>query len=248
MAKNQGIIRLRGTIDGVTYVEGQNGRRSRSKSSLDKEKMDGNSKYNYFRLLQQELKLYSKYGALMRSGVKIELKRVKPYRGVQRLNKILNQVKNLDTTSQVGSRNVSLGLDGDQGKALLTNFDFYGKSTVNDTLDKPIAIDETTGVITLSNFNPMEEMIYPSNATHVQFKSQIMDLDGAELLEQHTQSNVVYLPINGTPNDVVLTPTSLPAGGDHRFYLLQILFYLEINGYKELIGTDAAVMSILKIE
>ena len=93
MAKNQSIVRLSGSIDGVTYTEGVNGKLSRSRSSLNKAKMDANPKYHRLRLLQQELAGYSRYGALLRSGVKSELARIKPFRGVQRLNKLLNEIK-----------------------------------------------------------------------------------------------------------------------------------------------------------
>ena len=84
MAKNQGIVRLRGSIDGVTYTEGVNGRISRSKSSLDKTKMDSNPKFNVLRLYQKELRTFSKYGALLRIGITSELKQVKASREIGR--------------------------------------------------------------------------------------------------------------------------------------------------------------------
>ncbi|SFU53455.1 hypothetical protein SAMN05216480_10696 [Pustulibacterium marinum] len=248
MAKNQGIIRLRGSIDGVTYSEGQNGRTSRSRSNLDKDKMEGNSNFDYIRLLQQELSLYSKYGALLRSGVKLELNRVKATRGVQRLNKILNQVKNLDTTSPLGSRNVTNGLSGNAGKALLHGFDFYGRSSVYDVFETPFAIDEATGVLTITDLVPADAVIKPSAATHLQFRLVVMNLDGPELLEEHSSSNSVYLPFDDTTTTVTLTPTSLPTGGQTRFYVLQILFYLEVNGFKQLIGADSAALTIVQVE
>src|SRR5690606_32274885 len=161
MAKTQGIVRLRGTIDGVTYTEGVNGRLSRSKSSLDKAKMEGNPKYDLLRLLQRELTMYSKFGALLRSGITTELNRVERYSGVPRLNKILNQIKNEDNTHRMGERTVSEGLRSSKGKALLQNFDFYGKTTVNAVIDKELKLDETTGVITFEKFNPVKDVIAP---------------------------------------------------------------------------------------
>ena len=119
MAKNQGIVRLSGSIDGVTYVETKTGKQSRSRSSLNKAKMDANPKFRKVRMIQQELTGYSKYGALLRSGIRPELHRVGSSQGVQRLNKKMVFIKNSDVTNRLGKRNVATGLMTVEGQNCL---------------------------------------------------------------------------------------------------------------------------------
>lgn len=248
MAKNQGIVRLRGTIDGVTYTEGVNGRLSRSKSSLDKAKMDGNPKYAILRLMQQELGLYSKYGMLLRSGLKSELTRIKPYKGVQRLNKLLNQIKNEDSVHRMGERTVSEGLKSEKGRNLLRDFDFYGKTTITAVVDKEFKIDEATAVVTLPKFNPVKDVIVPKNVTHLQLRSFVFGVDETRETVEVRRSEEVFLPLKDASDDVVLTPEpeGLPSG-ENLFVVVQLLFYKEVNGFSELAGTDSAALSLIRI-
>jgi len=247
MAKTQGIVRLRGTIDGVTYTEGINGRLSRSKSSLDKSKMDSNPKYETLRLMQRELSLFSKFGSLMRSGIKSELARVKPYKGVQRLNKLLNQIKNEDTLHRMGERTVGEGLQSPKGKALLTNFDFYGKTSLNAVIDKAFTLNEATGVITIEKLNPKRDVLAPKNVSHLQLRSIVIGLDEGEAMAAVKRSEEVYLPIEDASADVVLDPGGLPVVDTQLLFVVQLLFFKEVNGFAELSGTDSAALTIVKV-
>lgn len=247
MAKNQGIVRLRGSIDGVTYTEGINGRLSRSKSSLNKAKMDANPKFNTLRLLQKELGMYSKFGALLRSGIKNELLKVKPFRGVQRLNKLLNQVKNADGVHRLGERDVTEGLLTAKGKGLLLGFDFYGKTSVSSLMSRHFVIDMATGEAAISLFSPADDLIAPPGTTHVGFKSIMIGMDPVNFIVSPQRSEEVYMPLNNAATDLVLQPADLPSVSTFVFYTVQILFYKEINGFKELAALDACALSILEI-
>ncbi len=247
MAKNQGIVRLRGSIDGVTYTEGLNGRLSRSKSSLNKSKMDANPKYDTLRLLQSELGAFSKFGSLLRSGIKPELARIKPYRGVQRLNKVLNQLKNEDTENRMGQRVVTTCLKTPRGKWMLTGFDFYGKTSVYSLLAKEFTINTATGTASIFDFVPMYDVIAPKSATHVSLRLIAMCLDENDMAVVAHRSEELYLPLTDAELDLTLTPSSPIVATTFCFYVVQVVFYNEINGFKELTGLDSAALSIVKI-
>lgn len=247
MAKNQGIVRLRGSIDGVTYTEGVNGRLSRSKSSLNKAKMDANPKFNTLRMLQKELGMYSKFGALLRSGIKNELLKVKPFKGVQRLNKLLNQIKNADGVNRLGGRNVVEGLLTVKGKGLLTGFDFYGKTTVSSLMARDFVIDMATGEASISAFNPLEDLVAPVGTTHVGFKAVMMGMDPDNFIVSPKRSDEIYLPLSNTAADLILQPVDLPSVSTFVYYMVQVLFYKEINGFRELAALDSCALSILEI-
>lgn len=247
MAKNQGIVRLRGSIDGVTYTEGVNGRISRSKSSLDKTKMDSNPKFNVLRLYQKELRTFSKYGALLRIGITSELKQVKASRGTQRLNKILYRIKEEDKTNRMGERQVSEGLQTAKGKSMLKSFDFYGKTNVSALLGKRFDLDMASGIFRIPEFNPAYDVFAPKNVSHVQFRALIIGLDAATLEVSVKRSSVVNLALEDTLTDLLLDTDGMPDVTTQLFYVVQVLFFRELNGFQDLAATDSAALTIMEI-
>lgn len=239
MAKNQSIVRLRGSIDGVTYTEGVNGKLSRSRSSLTKAKMDANPKFRKLRQMQSELGSYARFGALLRSGAKSELVRVKPYRGVQRINKLFNEIKNEDPVHRMGKRTVMEGLNTVRGRNLLLDFDFYGTSSVSALLEKQFVVDLATGEARITAFNPIRDLLVPDLATHVQFKAVFIGLDSEESVVSTKRSPEVVLPIADVEADLVLQSAGLPDVSVALFYVVQILFINEVNGFREMLETNA---------
>ncbi|MDD3004003.1 hypothetical protein [Flavobacterium sp.] len=248
MAKNQGIIRLRGSIDGVTYTEGVNGKLSRSRSSLNKAKMDSNPKFHNLRMAQEELSSYSKYGALLRSGIRSELAMIKPYMGTRRLNKILNALKNEDLIHRLGQRTVASGLTTPKGLGMLHYFDFYGKKNVNQLVTKEFVVDFAVGEALIRNFNPLYDLIAPRHATHVGFKAIYMGLDFDRLMVSSERSDQVYLPLEDVAADLSLKTTDLPSITENTFFLVQVVFYKELNGFRELEAVDEAALTIIALK
>lgn len=248
MAKNQGIVRLRGSIDGVTYTEGVHGRLSRSKSSLNKAKMDANPKYHMLRQLQKELGMYSKFGASLRSGFASELQRVKAFRGVPRLNQLLHAIKEEDALNRVGKRNVLTGLGTLKGRQHLTGFDFYGKTTVLSLLNRDFELDFTAGTATILQFEPEVDVQSPAKATHIGFKLILMGMSITTVEISTVKSAEVVVPMDQAPTDLILSTNGLLSVHDTMFGIVQLLFYQEINGFKELIALDSAALTLLTVE
>ncbi|WP_432670704.1 hypothetical protein [Flavobacterium sp. SM2513] len=248
MARNQSIVRLSGFIDGVTYVETRTGKQSRSRSSLNKAKMNANPKFRKIRMIQKELTGFSKYGALFRLGIRSELRRVKSFMGVQRLNKRMVFIKNLDVTNRLGLRNVATGLLTVEGKNYLKNFDFYGMTTVSALVQRPFALDLSIGEARIDGFDVARDLIAPANCTHVSFKSVMIGLDFDLSVESTTRSSLVTMPLDAPVADLVLKTDTLPTVTTNVFYLVQILFYEEISGFLELTELDSAAFTLLEIE
>ena len=247
MAKYQGIARLRGTIDGVTYLEGAYGRWCRSKTSLNKAVMDANPKYDTLRLAQRELGSYSRFGGLLRSGLRQQLRQVKPYRGMERLNKLLHQIKNEDLLHGLGERTVPTGLATERGRNLLLGFDFYGQTSVNNLPDREFELDPATGEALIPLFNPASELTTPAAATHVAFRSIMigMDFEAGEVYSK--ASPVIYLSVDATAADLILQPGAPPEVSNLVVYVVQVLFYREVNGFREL-GVEGAALSVVGVE
>lgn len=248
MAKNQSIVRLSGSIDGVTYTDGKYGKESRSRTSLTKAKMDANPNFRVLRLVQRELTGYSKYGGLLRTGIRGEVRRIMGTRDVQRLNRQFILVKNSDIVNRLGERNVPTGLKTAVGKNYLNHFDFYGSTTVGAVVQRPFAIDMSSGEARIVGFNPMLDLVAPMGCTHVGFKSVMIGLDFDLMAESTTRSEMVTMPLDGPVVDLILQVDGLPVVSTNLFYLIQVLFYKEFGGLLELTELDYAAFTVMKIE
>ncbi len=185
---------------------------------------------------------------MFRLGIRSELRRVKSFMGVQRLNKRMVFIKNLDVINRLGQRNVATGLLTVEGKNHLKNFDFYGMTTVSALVQLPFELDLSIGEARIKNFDVARDLLAPANCTHVSFKSVMIGLDFDLSVESTTRSNVFTMPLDAPEADLVLQTDSLPTVTANFFYLVQILFYEEISGFLELTELDSAAFTLLEIE
>jgi hypothetical protein len=146
------------------------------------------------------------------------------------MTKIMTQIKNLDTTSVRGARNVGVAMATAQAKALLKGFEFNNDAMLSSMLFKPWAVNATTGVITIAGLVPTLDLIYPEGATHVSFTGSYANINYATGVADVKLTNVQNLPISATSTAVTLTPTAVPTGTGAKMYLLKIEFFQLVNG------------------
>jgi hypothetical protein len=145
------------------------------------------------------------------------------------MTKIMTQIKNLDTTSIRGARNVGVAMATAQAKSLLKGFEFNGDAMLSSMLFKPWAVNTTTGVITIAGLVPTLDLIYPEGATHVSFTGAYANINYATGIADVKLTNVQNLPITGTSSAITLTPTVVPTGTGAKIFLLKIEFFQLVN-------------------
>jgi hypothetical protein len=94
----------------------------------------------------------------------------------------------------------------------------------------PYNLDTTTGVFTITDFIPLEQLMFPQGATHISLQSAVVHVDFATLESEVAVSNIISLPLNLTMSTSVLTPSNVPTGTGVHLFLLMISFYQEVNG------------------
>jgi len=141
----------------------------------------------------------------------------------------MSQIKNLDTTSARGDRSIAVGIATPEGQVLLKNFNFNNKAILGSILYKPYSVDTATGVISIANLVPVNEIAAPTGTTHLSLKSAFAIVDFELGTSDVSYSNVENLPIDGVSTSVTLTPALVPAGTGTKLFLLQIEFFQEIN-------------------
>ncbi len=141
-------------------------------------------------------------------------------------------IKNLDTISIRGKRNVGTGIMAPTAKDLIKGFDFNEAAPLHQILKKPYTINTATGEISIPGLKPRQDLDYPKGATHAKITGGWARIDFAatpgkgELI----LTNQVTLPLNAVLNNVTLTPVSLPNGTGKDIFVLQIVFLQEVNG------------------
>jgi hypothetical protein len=103
--------------------------------------------------------------------------RAKDNRVSSRVTQKMTQIKNFDTTSVRGQRNVATGLATPEGKAILKGLDFNNRAILSAVLITPFSVDGATGEITIPNLTPANDIAYPSGATHVSLSSAFLKVD-----------------------------------------------------------------------
>ncbi len=232
MGKLKSFIKLEGTLDGLTFYKSQDGYLVRTKGGISKNRLLKDPAFQRTRENFKQFGLNAKAGTLLRESVGPMLAKGKDAKLSSRMVKLMNEIKNFDSTSVRGQRSVHLGLATAAGKQLLKGLDFNGRAHLQSVLNANFSVDTATGVIEIPDFTTQEQLAATESATHVSFRTAFVNLNFETGLFNSSYSPVVMLPIDLSISTVTLTPEAVPAGDGFQLYLLLIEFYQEMNGVK----------------
>ena len=230
MAKQKGIIKIKGTVGDLTFYKSQDGDMVRQKGGVDKERIANDPAFVRTRENGKEFGASGSAGKLVQGTLRSMLMTASDPRVYSRLLRQMSFIKNLDTTSARGSRNVGVGIAAPGALALLKGFDFNNRAILKGILFKPYTVVTATGVITITGLVPANDVLYPQGATHMTLKGAWAKINFQTGVTQLQLSNVVNLPINTAPGNVVLTPVGTPTGTGTNLFLLEIEFFQMVNG------------------
>lgn len=230
MAQQTSLVKIEGTIEDLTFYKKDGKNLVRKKGGISKERIMNDPNFVRTRENGAEFSHSGSSGKVLRQALGSMVFKAKDSKLSSRLLQVMARIKNLDSSSDRGKRQVSIGLATVEGKQLLKGFDFNRHAALNDVLYAPLNLDTATGVVTLANFITAEQLQLPQGATHVALQSAVLALDFATEISEIAYSNIVNLPINLTATSVTLTPTSVPTGGGVQLFLIMIAFYQEVNG------------------
>lgn len=229
MARQKGIIKLKGKIGDISFYKTQDGHLAREKGGVDAERINTDPAFIRTRENGAEFGSSASSGKSLRVALFAMLSTASDNRIVSRLTKVMTSIKNLDATSARGLRNVGVAIALPAAKALLKNFNFNKRALLASVLFKPYTVNTVTGVITINNLVPINHINFPAGATHVTLKGAWLKLNFATGVYDVQATNAVNLPINAVSSNVVLTPGAVPVGGPTNIYLLQIEFFQLVN-------------------
>lgn len=230
MARQKGIIKLKGTIGDITFYKTQDGHLAREKGGIDASRIKSDPAFQRTRENGSEFGRAGKAGKILRTALRALLLNSADGRMVSRLTQRMVQVIQADLISVRGLRNV---IDGEA--ELLAGFEFNIRGKLGTSLFAPFVgvIDRVTGNITvdLASFIPSNMIAAPSGTTHFKIISAGAEIDFETETFVEAHSETAILPWDAVATVAINQVNAVtPASTKPLFLALGVEFYQEVNG------------------
>lgn len=243
MARQKGIVRLKGTIYDLNFYE-RLGESLVRRSGGGFHSESGN-KYPLIRGNMDEMGSTSTTNARFRRAFLPLLTGYKDGTLHYRLQTLFLKIKNLDTDSARGDRRVAKGIATPYGQRLLKDFEFTTKRPV--LLNGQLAFDWNTYTLNLTDFD-IKDATIPKSADLMGLLLLAVRFD-FETLRYVTESSPFLSLGRDFDNDGFSLQTApLPDGPGLRMVFLRVAYYQEVNGEHYLLpGDDQFGLGILGV-
>lgn len=230
MAKQNGIIKIKGTLGDMTFYKSRDGFIVKQKSEVPKEKILNDPSFKRTRENMSEFGRAGKASKTLRTAIRSLLQNAKDGKLVSRLTKEMMRVIKADAISTRGFRNV---IDGET--ELLKDFNFNINAVWSATMFAPYtpAINRVTGELSISipAFNPSAMIVAPAGSTHFKIVSAGSEVNFTDALSGTVEFETGFLPLTDADTLPVNILHALPANSTHPlFLLLGLQFFQEVNG------------------
>jgi hypothetical protein len=229
MAQQKSILKLRGTIGGISFYKSKDGFLAREKGGVDASRIANDPGFARTRENGAEFGNSASAGKLLRDAVRVLGKDASDGRVTSRLTQIMAQIKNMDEANARGERHVGEGITKDEAKALLLGFNFNVNAALGTVLYKAFEVDTETGEIKIAALNPQKDISLPSGASHIILKSGFASVNFLTGESEMTVSAPLRIATNAIDQAVALKPATVPALEGTSFILLSIDFIQEVN-------------------
>lgn len=230
MAKQTGIIKLKGTIGDISFYKSVDGHLARAKGGVDGNRIANDPAFQRTRENGSEFGRAGKGGKVLRNAIRALLQNASDRRVTSRLTKELLAIVKTDTTNKRGLRTIQ-----DGGLSLLEGFEFNINGKLGSTLFTAYskAFDRTSGdiILNIAAFSPIVRIAAPTGATHFKVVMGAAELDFANETSTFESDETDILPYTAADTAEITLTASLSANS--TLPIMQVLgieFYQEVNG------------------
>ncbi|MFD2529172.1 hypothetical protein [Polaribacter marinaquae] len=230
MAKQTGIIKLKGTIGGISFYKTADGHLAREKGGVDKNRIQNDPAFQRTRENGSEFGRAGKGGKVLRNAIRVLLQNAKDKRVVSRLTKSLVAITKTDTTNERGLRTLQ---DGNLN--LLEGFEFNLNGKLGATLFAAFTktFDRVSGDTTLdlAAFSPTVRIAAPAGTTHFKVVMGASELDFVNETSTFENDETAILPYTAANTAAIALSATITANS--TLPVVQVLgveFYQEVNG------------------
>jgi hypothetical protein len=230
MARQSGLIKLNGTLGGITFYKTQDGHLAREKGGVEASRIANDPNFQRTRENGAEFGAAGKAGKLLRTSLRTILQNSADNRMVGRLTSEMVKVIQADLTNPRGQRNV---IDGEA--ELLEGFEFNIKGKLGNALYAPYTatINRTAGTleVVLASFVPYTMIAAPAGTTHFKIETAGAEVDfenEAFVVDENASAIIAWDTVATAA--ITLTNTVTANSTKPLFLVLGVEFYQEVNG------------------
>ena len=230
MARQSGIIKLKGTIGDISFYKTGDGHLAREKGGVDASRIKNDPAFQRTRENGSEFGRAGKGGKVLRNAIRLLLQNAKDKRVVSRLTTDLLKVVKTDGSNDRGERTIENG-----DLTLIKGFEFNTKGKLGSTLftDYNSSFDRVMGEanVTIAPFSPKVRIAAPAGTTHYKVVMGVAELNFETEASVFESDETAILPYDNQDTaaiDLIAAVTAdsiLPV-----FQVLGIEFYQEVNG------------------
>jgi hypothetical protein len=230
MARQKGIIKLKGTIGDITFYKTKDGHLAREKGGVDASRIANDPAFQRTRENGAEFGRAGKAGKTLRTALRTLLLNSADSRMVSRLTQSMILVIQADLVNERGLRNV---IDGEA--ELLAGFEFNIRGKLGTSLFAPFVgtIDRVSGDVSvdLPSFVPANMIAAPGGTTHFKIISAGAAINfEAETFVVATSETAIF-PWDSTPTAAINLLNPITANSVSPLFLaLGVEYYQEVNG------------------
>ncbi len=230
MARQNGIIKLKGTIGDITFYKTKDGHLAREKGGIDANRIKNDPAFQRTRENGAEFGRAGTAGKTLRTALRTLLLNTADSKMVSRLTQSMVKVIQADQTNERGLRNV---IDGEA--ELLTGFEFNIRGKLGTTMFAPYTggINRVSGEISVDipSFIPANMIAAPSGTTHFKIITAGAEVDFEAETFVSSNSESAILPWDFTATAVISHINNVtPASTKPLFLAFGIEFFQQVNG------------------
>lgn len=230
MARQTGIIRLKGTIGGVSFYKSADGHLAREKGGVDGNRIKNDPAFQRTRENGQEFGTAGSGAKLLRNANRNLINNAKDRNTSARLTTQMLRVVKSDPVNERGERKVMNGnLD------ILLGFEFNTRGRLGSTFFGTYnsTFDRATGdaSVSVEAFSPINSIAFPGGTTHYKMVSgvSLVDFDNEEM--EFDIEETPIQPMSATTVPALTLDTSVTGGSTSpAFIVFGVQFYQEVNG------------------
>ena len=248
MAKQTGIIRLKGTLDGVNYYHSKAGGdlARTAGGGFSNEALKNSSKMVRPRENASEFGHCSRVKSSFRMSLIPFLCIRKDGQLHGRLMQLFTRLKAMDRVNIRGDRKVARGLETPMGAYLMADFVFTPECRVIEILGASESFDFNSRTLSVTNFD-IKRVRFPTGSTHIALNLGFLIFDFNSMEYQLKTSAPFYIDKNYNASSFQMS-VDLAQGNGMAIAVLGMRFYQEVNGtYYLLKSANAVGLEILEV-
>ncbi len=229
MAKQIGIIKVKGTIGELNFYDSKFGPLVRKAGGGFNSKAI-KTKPSMIRVRENssEFGRVSKVKQMFRIALHPFLNTCKDTTRHGRMIRVLQEIKTLDAISERGKRDVAIGLTTPMGMKLWKDFDLTERSPF-DLMPCTYQVEGETYALTLSGLG-LSSVVFPKGATLLEVSYGVLEIDFTTLTFLLHNSTSVFFAKDSSTTEVTLPLLSSNFAGGMLFPVLGVRFYQVVGG------------------